>query len=374
MATPRRNTHFIIPLIASFIDSFKRMVSDGGAGGAVSGTSASNTTGVTVAEAAPEPRVERWVNPPTGAVDLFAQQTADFDIATAAITQPTIARNVQAVFDASWDGGNIEVTGIRMSGASGTETIVAAVGTTVESLHGYQCVTRVRNLGTRTAGAVNVQTGPRLGVPVGARTAALQTATDLAAGAVAGATLSGNGLVFFNASPPNGARDYVVTYTLATTHGVTDAGHTHGAGTYAGAPASSAVHYDRGEYTITTANASSEATSIALCRALLVSYLAHRTDLLGHEAADTTNTVASLESEVVSLATAITAANQLKAAYNAHRSQSGVHPNNDSGHAVAAANATDQSSLNTLLNEMKGDFNAHIADGMVTPSWRVTDA
>jgi len=370
MAIIRRNTHFLVPLIASFIASFKRMVADGGAGGSVSGTSGSGTASVT--ENAPAPHVERWTNPPAAAVALFAQQNADFDLATASITQPTVARNVQVVFSAGWDGGNVEVTGIRMSGASGSETITAAAGTTVQSLHGYQVVTRVRNLGARTAGTVDVQTGPRLGVPVGALTPDLQTATELGSGAVAGATLSANGLVFFNASPPDGARDYVVTYTLANAY--TDAGHAHGAGSYAGAPASSAVHYDRGEYTVTVANATSLATSLALCKALVTAYYSHRTDTEAHDAADTTNTVASTVADIVDLASAVTAANQLKAAYNAHRSQSGVHPNNDSGNATSASNATDQGSLNTLLNELKTDFNAHLADGMSTPSWRVIDS
>lgn len=134
-----------------------------------------------------------------------------------------------------------------------------------------------------------------------------------------------------------------------------------------------AVHYDRGEYTVTAADASSEATSITLCQELITAYNRHIADALGHVAADSTNVLSVTRASVVDAATAITAANQLKAAYNAHRAQSGVHFTADTGNAVSSSNATDQSSLNTLLNEMKGDFNAHIAIGPSAASWRATD-
>lgn len=133
-----------------------------------------------------------------------------------------------------------------------------------------------------------------------------------------------------------------------------------------------AVHYDRAEYTVATANASDLDTSIALCQALITAYNRHIADTLGHVAADATNTVAASRASVVSLATAITAANQLKAAYNPHRSQSGVHFTADTGNAVSASDATDQSSLNTLLNEIKTDLNAHLAIGPSAASWRAT--
>lgn len=66
--------------------------------------------------------------------------------------------------------------------------------------------------------------------------------------------------------------------------------------------------------------------------------------------------------------------NDLKAKYNAHLTQSGVHPNNDATNSTSASNATNGASLYTLLNELKTDFNAHLADGMSTPSWRAVDA
>lgn len=135
-----------------------------------------------------------------------------------------------------------------------------------------------------------------------------------------------------------------------------------------------AIHYDQAEYPVTTANASDLATSLALLHALLYAYYRHIADALAHTAADTTNTMSGTASGyvdyVVDLDTAVEIANDLKAAYNAHRSQSGVHPTNDSGRQITSADATDQSSLNTLLNEIKTDLNAHMAQGLSTPSWR----
>lgn len=149
--------------------------------------------------------------------------------------------------------------------------------------------------------------------------------------------------------------------------------HAHGAGTLtAPAGGSSAVHHDADERTVSVANATTLNTSLALTKALLTVYGQHRTDTLHHHNADTTNTVASAVSDVVDLTSAITAANQLKAAYNAHLSQSGVHWTNDGTNVVTSPDATDQSSLNTLLNEMKADVNAHFGTGITEPaSWRV---
>jgi hypothetical protein len=154
-----------------------------------------------------------------------------------------------------------------------------------------------------------------------------------------------------------------------------ESSHTHGAGSYAASPASSAVHYDRGEYSVATANSTDLATSLALCQSLMQAYGTHVADALAHDAVDATNALSYTRASVVSLATAITAANDLKAKYNAHLTQSGVHPNDDATNAVVASDAsTTQGQLNTLLNAIKTAFNAHLADGMATPSWRAVDA
>jgi hypothetical protein len=155
---------------------------------------------------------------------------------------------------------------------------------------------------------------------------------------------------------PTTPLDGTKVFTLATTAG-------------GGGPAFN--HLDRSEYTVTTANASSLPTSLALCKALVAAYNAHRVDVLAHVVADTTNTVAATVASIIGLPTAITAANQLKTAFNNHPNAMGVHLGNMGSFNITSPDASDQSSLNTLLNEIKTDFNAHMASGATTPSWRV---
>jgi hypothetical protein len=69
---------------------------------------------------------------------------------------------------------------------------------------------------------------------------------------------------------------------------------------------------------------------------------------------------ASLEN-VAKLAAIVALANQIKSRYESnHRATASVHPNNDATNAIAAADATDQTSVNTLLNEMRTEIPAHI--------------
>jgi hypothetical protein len=138
------------------------------------------------------------------------------------------------------------------------------------------------------------------------------------------------------------------------------------------------VHYGKSGQRVTLADATDLATALLLVnhiRDMLYGdaaneILGHLNDDLVHKAIDTTNTVTA--PKATNLATAITLANEIKADYNAHRSQSGVHPNNDAGNATASANATDQSSLNTLLNEIKADFNNHLDAGAAGSLLRAT--
>lgn len=274
MATPRQRTHFLIALIAPFIDGFKRALMGGGGGGAVTGS-------------------------------------------TAAVGTPA--------------------TSVALSGTGfGT---VGQVTTTTEVF----------------AAAANQYAGCWF----------LADAQPPA-------------LILSHPAPGGGP----LVLTLAGAAPATDVGgwrilsgvsHAHGAGTLtAPAGGSSAVHHDADERTVSVANATDLASSLALTKALLTVYAQHRTDTLHHQAADATNTVASGVADVVDLSSAITAANQLKAAFNAHRAQAGVHWTDDAGHAVTSPDATGQPSLNTLLNEMKGDVNGHFAAGVTDPaSWRI---
>lgn len=81
------------------------------------------------------------------------------------------------------------------------------------------------------------------------------------------------------------------------------------------------------------------------------------TKVICHVADDTAN--ATTSARATDLATAITLANEMKADFNAHIASTTFHTAADTTNAVTSANATDQATLNTLLNEMKADFNAH---------------
>lgn len=109
--------------------------------------------------------------------------------------------------------------------------------------------------------------------------------------------------------------------------------------------------------TIAAANATDLPTSLTLVNQTLDYVNNHFVDPRAH---NTAVSAALTTPRGTDLATAITLANAIKAAYGTHLAASNVHFTNDATNTVAAANATDQASLNTLLNEMKGDFNAHI--------------
>lgn len=192
------------------------------------GTGNTGSSTASVTESAPDYRVQAANNIAASGVAIVAQQSADFNITSmGSITQPVVPRNVEVVFSGTWDGGNVQIVGVAMTGTV-TETIAAAAGTTVQSVQAYQTIISVRNLGTRTAGTVDVQTGARIGVPVGTATATLVKVIETSAdGDITGtSSLSSNGVLTLPAgSVPNGSKDYVVSYTLAKTY--TDAGHTH---------------------------------------------------------------------------------------------------------------------------------------------------
>lgn len=123
--------------------------------------------------------------------------------------------------------------------------------------------------------------------------------------------------------------------------------------------------------TITAANASDLATSVTLVNATKALVNKHFADTAAHNTAVSAQVATA---DATDLATGITLGNALKAAYNTHRSAAGVHYNNDGTNAVTSTDASDQSSLNTLLNEMKGDINAHIASAPTGSFLRLVSA
>lgn len=149
--------------------------------------------------------------------------------------------------------------------------------------------------------------------------------------------------------------------------------------------AGAAFHLDASEVTITAANATDLPTALTLVNQLAAvfygvpgvgaAYPGHINDDLAHKAVDGTNTRSSAY-PAVDLATAITLANELKADYNAHIASAVFNYNADATNATAAANATDLPTLQTLLNELKGDLNAHMASAPANcaPSIRLVSA
>lgn len=131
-------------------------------------------------------------------------------------------------------------------------------------------------------------------------------------------------------------------------------------------------HLDASEQTVTAANATDLATSLALCNNLIGIYRFHFADTVACKAADATSLPAI--GAAVDLASAQTAANSLKTAHGTHIASTSVHFNADSTNTISSANASDQGTLNTLLNELKTDFNAHMASAPAAASFRLIDA
>jgi hypothetical protein len=121
------------------------------------------------------------------------------------------------------------------------------------------------------------------------------------------------------------------------------------------------------------ANATTLATSIALANEIKAVYNTHVRDKSAHSSVFT---AAITTADALDLATGITLANAIKTSFNTggHINTASVHFNADATNAIAAANATDQSSLNTLLNELKTDINAHIANGLAGDHIEFVDA
>jgi hypothetical protein len=74
-----------------------------------------------------------------------------------------------------------------------------------------------------------------------------------------------------------------------------------------------------------------------------------------HEVTDLVTAAAATDE-----ATSVALANDLKAQYNAHIADTDAHVAADATNPTAAADATDLATVITLANEAKGDLNAHI--------------
>ena len=119
---------------------------------------------------------------------------------------------------------------------------------------------------------------------------------------------------------------------------------------------------------VTAADVSNKATAFALVNDIQTQFNAHcaLASVTGHTAADTTNPVSGDALDADSTWEEIrTRLDALRAAYEAHRvlTTDSVHGAADSTNTVTAtAVGAAQTSVNTYLNEIKGDFNAHIKE------------
>ena len=84
------------------------------------------------------------------------------------ITSPVHPRSVQVVFAASWDGGNITITGYDQFGRAQTELITASAGNTVQGVKVWKTITLVAKSAVGAqADTFTLQTGADLvGLPV----------------------------------------------------------------------------------------------------------------------------------------------------------------------------------------------------------------
>lgn len=120
-----------------------------------------------------------------------------------------------------------------------------------------------------------------------------------------------------------------------------------------------------------SANASNLATSITLADELTALCNRHAADDGAHKAAYSAAPIAV--TALTTEAHVVARANAIKTWYEAHRASTTYHPTADATNTIAASDATDQSSANTLLNELKTDINAHIAAGYTAFNFRLVD-
>lgn len=402
MATARRKTHFLIQWVADFIALLKADLIDavgaltdpghdhgGSTGSAGTGaTGASGALGVSGSAGATTLLLMpsfRLAAPGTNHHAAYAGGAGAIDDVVGPWTMPLPNRCPQVATSAAAAAGNATVVGTDCAGNPLTEVqACAGGGATQQFARAFRTITEFHySVDPGALQTVTLQTGNGLGLQEPFDTLVLLSVNGVVEAPASSHAATGT---VVPTTDPDGSREYTVLYEADHAHGagtLSAATHTHTGPSHSHAVASGAtgvtvgdasvVHLDKDERAVSAADASSLATSVTLCKALHVAYNDHRTDLLHHKAADTTNTIAATLASIVDLATGITAANQIKAALNAHRSQAGVHVNNDAGSEITSPDATDQASLNTLLNELKADINLHFGRGFGSPSWRVVE-
>lgn len=159
-------------------------------------------------------RREVFLAPAAGASNVLAQKAADFDVTTG-FTHPAHARNLQVVFSAAWDGGNVVVTGYCNDGVIRSETFTApAGGGTVVGSIPFTLLTEAANTGTFSAGTVDIQLAAAASTYFGLCARRISQIVKLVAnGSKETVAVNDLGLGAFQPTTvPNGVVNYEVTY------------------------------------------------------------------------------------------------------------------------------------------------------------------
>lgn len=114
---------------------------------------------------------------------------------------------------------------------------------------------------------------------------------------------------------------------------------------------------------VSAADATDLPTSVVLANNLLAVARQHIADGEAHLLADTTNAVTLVDGYATDLPSVEVVANHVRLKYLAHRTQGGIHVVNDTVNVASTTPATDQSTSNSLLNDLKAKLNAHISSG-----------
>lgn len=110
--------------------------------------------------------------------------------------------------------------------------------------------------------------------------------------------------------------------------------------------------------------------SLVALNELAVLLIPHLADGVRHKAASAEAIAAPFATD---LATAQTLANEWKADFNTHLSESGIHFNDDGVNTITAADASDLATLITLLTECQTDWDLHAAGSAVSSPPSVGD-
>jgi hypothetical protein len=128
-----------------------------------------------------------------------------------------------------------------------------------------------------------------------------------------------------------------------------------------------------------TATAADLPTVLVMANALKIELNAHmasacdaHTGQGAHVAADAVNPVVA--ATAVDQGTANTLLTAIKAAFNAHLTQAGVHTNNDTTSTVATADATTLGTSITLANALQAKINIHFAAAMTSQAALIVPA